>query len=75
MAGLRLKTWWGKGALFMVGQSFRWRRAKREGLGQKREDQGRGLTEGLPDTGREPGKPRVCSHLGGGLMPLVTGAP
>ena len=67
MPGLRLKTWGKRGLCAWWGQSFRWRRAEKEGLGQKR--------EGLPGTGQEPGKPGLRSRLGGGLMLLVTGSP
>lgn len=35
MAGLRLKTWGKQGPCAWWGQSFRWKRTEREGLGQK----------------------------------------
>lgn len=63
------------GPVCMVGAELQVEKSRERRTGQEREDQGRGLTEGLPDTGRGPGKPRLCSQLGGGLMPLVTGSP
>ena len=66
-----------QGTTTRCGESFRWRRAEREGLRQRRAGTGDPASpspRARQEQGQDPDKPGLCSDLGG-LGAVVTGSP